>query len=696
MARLPTPGGDNGNWGTVLNDYLSQSHKPDGSLRADVANIADLKALDVTQIRDKMQALVGGYYTHGDGGGGQFYYDRGASDADNGGTILAPTAGAGRWKRIYGGAEINVRWFGAKGDGATDDTAAIQAAASGGDIFVPPGNFRHGPIAISKSVRFLGGSSVTPIFTTGVNESLYEVTSPNVTIEGLNISGVSGTISANKYIVRIASNNCRVKNICLTALTASDGIKGSGNLKVIHGVYVESSHSVIIEGCTIAGISGAAIFLKEVSYSTVRNNHITNTRWYSINADHTCHDIRIEGNTIDGDDIYCRYYGGSINLMSQHPGAPNNNILILNNKITGVHNYGSCIRLLSLHDSIISGNIVEGCVPGVLMAGERLQYIGVDRRIVPGTYDQGNCTNLIITDNNLRAGLGSYVGIYIKNQHKPERDPFMNISVIGNIITSPSSTHSFESGIIVHGFTAGFVGLNVRDNILSLLTVAGSIVAGGIGVVSSSALGEVSELRIEGNIISDIVASTPASAFQTGIYIQGYTAAPVVRGNTIKNFFYGVRTGSTNVSDPSGLNDNTLSSCTNDTLFPTMPFAGGFNMSMGTELPVKGVFTTGHIRQKTNAAASASWGWVVTAAGGAMTAAWASGQTYVAGTWYRNGSGRVYELVTSGGGTTADAPASTTVGELETGADGYVWRCRAPTSARWAALPALGVVEVLP
>lgn len=33
MARLPQPGGDNGTWGDVLNDYLSQVHKADGTLK---------------------------------------------------------------------------------------------------------------------------------------------------------------------------------------------------------------------------------------------------------------------------------------------------------------------------------------------------------------------------------------------------------------------------------------------------------------------------------------------------------------------------------------------------------------------------------------------------------------------------------------------------------------------------------------
>ncbi|HEY5668082.1 MAG TPA: hypothetical protein VIR03_02840, partial [Candidatus Saccharimonadales bacterium] len=33
MSRLPTPGQDNGTWGSILNDYLSQAHTSDGSLK---------------------------------------------------------------------------------------------------------------------------------------------------------------------------------------------------------------------------------------------------------------------------------------------------------------------------------------------------------------------------------------------------------------------------------------------------------------------------------------------------------------------------------------------------------------------------------------------------------------------------------------------------------------------------------------
>lgn len=33
MARLPQPGGDDGNWGIILNEYLRQIHTESGDLK---------------------------------------------------------------------------------------------------------------------------------------------------------------------------------------------------------------------------------------------------------------------------------------------------------------------------------------------------------------------------------------------------------------------------------------------------------------------------------------------------------------------------------------------------------------------------------------------------------------------------------------------------------------------------------------
>src|SRR5690349_5240418 len=38
MARLPVPGSDSGNWGTLLNEFLLASHNSDGTLKTSAVN----------------------------------------------------------------------------------------------------------------------------------------------------------------------------------------------------------------------------------------------------------------------------------------------------------------------------------------------------------------------------------------------------------------------------------------------------------------------------------------------------------------------------------------------------------------------------------------------------------------------------------------------------------------------------------
>jgi hypothetical protein len=105
-----------------------------------VDTIAALKALDKTKFT---RAFVTGYYAAGDGGGGAYYYDAAdTTSSDNGGTIIVAIDG-GRWKLIWH-TFLSVKQFGAKGDGATNDTTAIQAAATaaaGRILFFPKGTY---------------------------------------------------------------------------------------------------------------------------------------------------------------------------------------------------------------------------------------------------------------------------------------------------------------------------------------------------------------------------------------------------------------------------------------------------------------------------------------------------------------------------------------------------------------------------
>lgn len=145
MARLPEPGGDVDAWAEILNEYLLVSHNPDGTQRVESIppHSVELKDLDVKNNPD--QDITNLVLTN-----------------DNERLVWKnPTEVARANTRL----RINVTDFGAKGDGTTDDTAAIQAAIdsveNGGIVEIPRGTYmirglkvkRHG-ITIAGEARF--------------------------------------------------------------------------------------------------------------------------------------------------------------------------------------------------------------------------------------------------------------------------------------------------------------------------------------------------------------------------------------------------------------------------------------------------------------------------------------------------------------------------------------------------------------
>jgi parallel beta-helix repeat protein len=113
--------------------------------------IADLKALAVTS--SNMEVEVLGYHGVADGGGGLFAWRAGATATDDGGLWIESTvATGGLWQRIVdSAAPVSVRWWGARGDGSTDDTAAIQAALDAGfsAVHLPAGVY---PVSATLTV----------------------------------------------------------------------------------------------------------------------------------------------------------------------------------------------------------------------------------------------------------------------------------------------------------------------------------------------------------------------------------------------------------------------------------------------------------------------------------------------------------------------------------------------------------------
>jgi hypothetical protein len=147
-----------------------------------VDTIAALKAL--TGMANGAVRQVRGYYAVGDGGGGTFRYDSGSSATDNGGTIIAPDTGSGRWLRIYSGW-VDPLWFGAKGDGVTNDAAAIQAAINavyalgGGKVRFANKTYKVSSPLTSYQTVLLEGNNTT-FYCTGMTTPGYVLTMEGV------------------------------------------------------------------------------------------------------------------------------------------------------------------------------------------------------------------------------------------------------------------------------------------------------------------------------------------------------------------------------------------------------------------------------------------------------------------------------------------------------------------------------------
>jgi hypothetical protein len=131
MVRLPTDGGDSGVWDDLLNEFLLVEHNNDGSLKS-VARPGQLVGL----------------YTKP--GGGIPYADLDAN--------VQTALDSNTLSRVF----IDVKSKGAKGDGTTNDSAAIQAAitesvTSGVPVYLSPGTYKiNAALAISTPVTIIG------------------------------------------------------------------------------------------------------------------------------------------------------------------------------------------------------------------------------------------------------------------------------------------------------------------------------------------------------------------------------------------------------------------------------------------------------------------------------------------------------------------------------------------------------------
>lgn len=235
MARLPVVGGDRDNWGTVLNDYLSVEHNPDGTLK--LRGDGTLTASEIT----------------------------GAATLTNG--VLTPAQIPGSVvRKTEVPWDVNALDHGAVGDGVANDTAAIQAAWDAASalgtperpavLVIPPGTYLTDVIIPKSNVDCWGygvtikkrsDSSSSQTNNTlwrmleVLNGSTYYGTYQNISMRGLKFSGngksagntpdFKGSMLRFLYVENLLLEDIEITDYCATSWALNLG--GSGVLRRI-------------------------------------------------------------------------------------------------------------------------------------------------------------------------------------------------------------------------------------------------------------------------------------------------------------------------------------------------------------------------------------------------------------------------------------------------------------------------------
>lgn len=380
--------------------------------------------------------------------------------------------------QVIKGPIVDVRAYGAKGDGS-DDTSAIQRAVNASlNIYFPPGNYRvASPISINPGQHLYGDGSQSRIYTTANYINLISVGSPSVPISNVIIEKL-----------KFQGNN------------TNNGSENSGN-----GIILDHATDIKIRDCSFynfgqVNLHGAGICIyRDCQRVTIDNNYITDGRGGFL-----------------GSDIFIAYTSGDVFVT-------NNRCYSTNSQ--GIFNDGG----KGLGKVIISGNICKNHSRHGIIAyygGENYRDIIVTNNIcadngwsgiyVMGSWDKKGGGTVLIKGNIIDScsGRGGDLnGGIVSDNRKP-------VTIEGNYI--------YNSGFTSGGDYRG-PGVGIRLN-----NDNGSVVIGNVidkcetGII---AYNNISRICILNNYIID------NSSY--GIYILAgdniVLASTEIVNNTIKN-----------------------------------------------------------------------------------------------------------------------------------------------------------------
>ena len=436
-----------------------------------VSTIAALKAISVSGLTNGTLKVVSGYYAAGGSGGGSFFYDSSSVLTENGGTVIQPTAGAGRWLRPTN-STFNVTQFGATGNGSTNDTAFIQSATNAAvatvnsTVYFPAGKYVISSAItatepIANNISFTGdGANVSIITQIGVgansltltflNDGVSQPSRPSI----LNL-GFSTTVLANEAI-KITYGAPVTTSAHLNDGPRIDGVcvnGGVGNTGFLLGVVIESGWNTKISNSTFSGrvpasfvdLVGAGIKFNR----SCNNSHVDNVQINFFNNGIHIHPVGAGAGDANTEGMFlsnCSMVAVKTGLMA------NVNLAATAPYISAIRWTGGMVELRSANAGFELNGVQLSSITGVLVLPETVSGTGVK---------MNGCQDVSVSDNTfsgMSLGVtttGTCSGINIAN----------NVHIAGNAqVTFGSGTSRSRSG----GNVVRSTTVNEQDNVANV------------------------------------------------------------------------------------------------------------------------------------------------------------------------------------------------------------------------------------